>query len=113
MFMKKDSIESSKFQVSTILALGLSILRFFFASSDSNLYNSIATAIDPDASSSCIAKLPTYLHVLRGIRKGSGHTQTYLVQSFNFTKNNTVIFSKYNSIGNSQKIRLLDTACGK
>ena len=61
MFMKKDSIESSKFQVSTILALGLSILRFFFASSDSNLYNSIATAIDPDASSSCIAKLPTYL----------------------------------------------------
>ena len=61
MFMKKDSIESSKFQVSTILALGLSILRFFFASSDSNLYNSIATAIDPDASSSCKAKLATYL----------------------------------------------------
>ena len=88
-------------------------LEIFFASSDSNLYNSIATAIDPDASSSCIAKLPTYLHVLRGIRKSSGHTQTYLVQSFNFTKNNTVIFSKYNSIGNSQKIRLLDTVCGK
>ena len=36
-------------------------LEIFFASSDSNLYNSIATAIDPDASSSCIAKLPTYL----------------------------------------------------
>ena len=59
MFMKKDSIESSKFQVSTILALGLSILRFFFTSSDSNLYNSIATAIDPDAS--CIANLLTHM----------------------------------------------------
>ena len=54
-------------------------LEIFFASSDSNLYNSIATAIDPDDASSCIANL--LIHMSSEGSEKVQDTNTYLVVS--------------------------------
>ena len=74
-------------------------LKIFFTSSDSNLYNSIATAIDPDAS--CIANLLTHMS-----SKGSEKVQDINIFSISWKIR---LFSQSITVGNSQKIRL-DTA---